>query len=66
MRSIKALELLNNGKEVEIDGKPAMTYHPDGEKMPLTIQNDIDMNIIMPVFMHNGEPDEDHIIIEVK
>ena len=48
------------------DGKPAMTYHPDGEKMPLTIQNDIGMSIIIPVFMHNGESDEDNIIIEVK
>ena len=48
------------------DGKPAMTYHPDEEKMPLIIQNDIGMSIIMPVFMHNGEPDEDHIIIEAK
>ena len=51
---------------LRFDGKPAMAYHPDGEKMPLTIQNDIGMNIIMLVFMHNGEPDEDHIVIEAK
>ena len=38
----------------------------DGERMPLTIQNDLGICIIMPVFMHNGEPDENHIIIEVR
>ena len=48
------------------DGEPAMTYHLDGERMPLTIQNDLGICIIMPVFMHNGEPDENHIVIEVK
>lgn len=48
------------------DGEPAITYHPDGERMPLTIQNDIGICMIMPVFMHNGEPDESHIIIEVR
>ena len=47
------------------NGEPAMTYHPDGEKMPLTIQNDLGICMIMPVFMHDGEPDESHIIIEV-
>ena len=38
----------------------------DGERMPLTIQNDLGICIIMPVFIHNGEPDENHIIIEVR
>lgn len=46
--------------------EPAMTYHPDGEKMPLTIQNELGICVIMPVFMHDGEPDESHIIIEVE
>ena len=45
-------------------GEPALTYHPDGEKMPLTLQTDLGICMIMPVFMHDGEPDESHIIIE--
>lgn len=48
------------------DGKPALTYHPAGEKKPLTIKNDIGVCVIMPVFMHDGAPDESHIVIEVK
>lgn len=48
------------------DGEPVMTYHPDGEKQPLTFQNDIGFGIIMPVFMHDREPDESHVIIEVR
>lgn len=47
------------------DGELAITYHPDGERMPLTIKNDIGLCMIMPVKI-DGEPDEDHIIIEVK
>lgn len=47
------------------DGELTMTYHPDGEKMPLTIQNELGMCIIMPVFMYDGVPNEDHIVIEV-
>lgn len=46
------------------DGKQAMTYHPDGEKMPLTIQTELGVCMLMPVFMHDGEPDEDHVVIE--
>lgn len=45
-------------------GEPALTYHPDGEKMPLTIQTDLGICMIMPVFMHDGEPDESHVVIE--
>lgn len=48
------------------DGEPALTYHPDGEKMPLTIQTNFGICMIMPVFMREGEPDESHVIIEVK
>lgn len=48
------------------DGTEAMTYHPYGEKMPLTIENDIGCVIIMPVFVKDKEDfDETHIIIEV-
>lgn len=48
------------------DGKPAMTYHPAGEKKPLTIQNDIGICVIMPIFFHGWEPDESRVVIEVK
>lgn len=48
------------------DGEPVLTYHPDGEKMPLVFQNDLGMGILMPVFMTTGEVDEKHIIIEVE
>ena len=48
------------------DGEIVMTYHPDGEKQPLTFQNDIGFGIVMPVFMHDGEPSPEHIIIEVR
>lgn len=48
------------------NGEPAVTHHPDGEKMPLTITNDIGICMIMPVYMHDGEPDEDKIVIRVE
>ena len=47
------------------DGKITMTYHPDGERMPLTIQTSLGMAMIMPV-KFEGEPDEDRVVIEVK
>ena len=47
------------------NGEPAMTYHPDGEKMPLTIRNELGICVIMPVFIHDGEPDESRVIVEV-
>lgn len=48
------------------DGEIALTYHPDGEKMPMTIQTGLGICMIMPVFMHDGEPDESHVVIEVE
>lgn len=48
------------------DGEIALTHHPDGEKMPLTIQTKLGFCMIMPVFMHDGEPDESHVIIDVE
>lgn len=48
------------------DGRPALTYHPAGEKKPLTIQNDIGICVIMPIFTHGLEPDESRVVIEVK
>lgn len=48
------------------DGKPAMTYHPDGIRMPLTIKNDIGLCMIMPV-KYEGDPEDDgKIVIEVE
>lgn len=46
------------------DGEIALTYHPDGERMPMTIQTSLGMVMIMPV-KFEGEPDEDKVIIEV-
>lgn len=46
------------------DGEIPMVYHPDGKKQPLTIQTSIGICMIMPVYMHSGEPDESHIIIK--
>lgn len=40
------------------DGEIAMTYHPDGERMPLTIQTSIGICVIMPVKFYMGEPEE--------
>lgn len=47
------------------DGEMCMTYHPDGEKMPLTIQTKYGYCMVMPVFMHDGEPDASHVVIKV-
>ena len=46
------------------NGNVAMTYHPTGPRMPLTIKNDIGLCIIMPVKFEN-EP-ENYIVIEVE
>lgn len=55
--------LLDASYRIIDDGKEAMTYHPDGERMPLTIQTDIGICMIMPV-KFDGEPDEEKVIIE--
>lgn len=58
--------LLDSTFSIIDDGKVAMTYHPDGERMPLTIKNDIGLCMIMPVKYYNGcGPEEDKIVIEV-
>lgn len=47
------------------NGEVAMTYHPAGERMPLTIQNDFGFCMIMPV-KYEGDPEEDgKIVIKV-
>ena len=49
------------------NGEPAMTYHPYGERMPLTIQNDLGLAIIMPVYIKDkSEIDENVIVINVE
>lgn len=48
------------------NGQPALTYHPDGIKMPLTIQNDIGLCVIMPVKFEGDPEDDGRIIIEVE
>ena len=48
------------------DGKEAMVYHPDGERKPLTIKNDIGICVIMPVYFHDGDVDETKEVIEVE
>ena len=47
------------------DGEITITYHPDGEKMPMTIQTSLGFAMIMPV-KFEGEPDEDKVVIEVE
>lgn len=48
------------------DGEVAMTYHPDGERMPLTVQTGLGIAVLMPVKFYMGEPEEsDHTVIEV-
>lgn len=46
------------------DGEITITYHPDGERMPMTIQTSLGMAMIMPV-KFEGKPDEDKVVIEV-
>lgn len=47
------------------DGNPIITYHPDGERMPLTFKNEIGIGMIMPVYSHDKESLENKIIIEI-
>lgn len=58
--------LLDMSYRIIDNGEVALTYHPYGEKMPLTIQTDIGLCMLMPVYMHDGEPSEEHVIVEVK
>ena len=48
------------------DGEIAMTYHPDGDRMPLTIQTSIGICVVMPVKFYVGEPEQQgRVVIEV-
>lgn len=57
--------LIDASYKIIDDGEVAMTYHPDGERMPLTIQTDIGVCMVMPV-KFEGEPDDSRVIIEVR
>lgn len=46
------------------DGEIAITYHPDGERMPMTIQTSLGFCMVMPVKFED-EPGEEKVIIEV-
>lgn len=59
------LGLLDATYSIIDDGKEAMVYHPDGPKQPLTIENSLGICMIMPVFMHDGKPNEEHIVVNV-
>ena len=49
------------------NGEVCMTYHPDGERMPLTIQNSLGIGMIMPVKFNTEDSEDDgKIVIEVK
>lgn len=50
------------------NGEPVMTYHPDGERMPLTIQNSVGICMVMPVKYEGGvDPEDDgKIVIRVE
>lgn len=45
------------------NGKPASVYHGGGRRGKLTIENDIGITVVMPVFMEDG-PDEDAVVID--
>lgn len=45
------------------NGEIAMTYHPYGERMPLTIQNSLGICMIMPVKYYSANPEEDGKIV---
>ena len=47
-------------------GETAMTYHPDGEKMPLTIQNDLGIAVIMPVWIKDDTDMDEHVVITIE
>lgn len=57
--------LIDASYKIIDDGEVAITYHPDGERMPLTIQTDIGICMVMPV-KFEGEPDDSRVIIEVR
>lgn len=45
------------------DGEIALTHHPDGDKMPITIQTSLGICVIMPVKFNVGEPEDEGMIV---
>lgn len=48
------------------DGDPAMVYHPDGKRQPITIQTSVGICVIMPVYIEDDHDVEVKRIIDVK
>lgn len=58
------IALLDSTFGIIDDGEPAKVYHGGGRRGKLTIENDIGIAVVMPVFMEDG-PDDDAVVIEV-
>ena len=56
--------LIDSTYSIIANGKESSVYHGGGRRGKLTIQNDIGIAVIMPVFMEDG-PDEDAVVIEI-
>lgn len=58
--------LLDSSLGIIDDGEIAMTYHPYGERMPLTIQTSLGFCIVMPVKYDGIDPEADgKIVIQI-
>lgn len=57
------IALLDSTYGIIADGNKVTAYHMTGARKPLTIQNDIGICVIMPVFI-NDDLDEDAVVIE--
>ena len=52
--------LIDSSYSIINTGAIAMTYHPYGEKMPLTIQTDLGFCVVMPIKYERGlDPEEE-------
>lgn len=49
--------LLEASYKIIDDGNPALVYHPDGRRRPLTIQTSVGYCVIMPVYVKENEED---------
>jgi hypothetical protein len=59
------IALVDSAYSIIADGQEASVYHGGGSRGKLTIQNDIGIAVVMPVFMEGG-PDEDTVVIEAE
>lgn len=48
------------------DGEPAMVYHPDGKRQPITIQTSVGICVIMPVYIEDDHDVEAERIIDIE